>query len=188
MAPPMIAQTTRRIRSVQTGPVTGSHGRTGFTFLELIVVLALLAIISAIIVPVYVRSMNGIQMRSARNGLIGTLRFIQELSVKESREFRLYVDVKSNEYWVMRMAEVVGGEKKFEPIKETWGAKTKLPDQFIITNMKARKERGEKALFIACQPNGASGQAVISVRDEHSGTGKYKIVVLGPMGKIEVQK
>jgi prepilin-type N-terminal cleavage/methylation domain-containing protein len=168
--------------------LTGLHARTGFTFLELIVVLALLAIISAIIVPVYVRSMNGIQMRSARNGLIGTLRFIQELSVKESREFRLYVDAKKGTYWVMRMAKVVDGEKKFEPIEETWGAETQLPEQFVITHIKARKDRGEKGIFIACLPNGASDQAVISVRDDHVRGRNYKIVVLGPMGKIEVQE
>ena len=167
--------------------MAGRHDRTGFTFLELVIVLALLAIITSIIVPVYVRSMNGIQMRSARNSLIGTLRFIQELSVKESREYRLYIDVKNNLYWVTRLAKVVDGEKKFEPVEETWGEKTQLPSQFVITNLKARKERGEKALFIACQPNGASDKAEISVRDDHGGSKKYKIVVLGPMGKIEVQ-
>lgn len=188
MAQTMIARNTFKPRSALSGTLPGLHNRTGFTFLELIVVLALLAIISAIIVPVYVRSMNGIQMRSARNGLIGTLRFIQELSVNESREYRLYVDVKNNVYWVMRMAKLVDGEKKFEPVAETWGAETQLPEQFVITNMKARKERGQKGLFIACQPNGASDQAVISVRDDHRGSRKYKIVVLGPMGKIEVQE
>jgi len=88
----------------------------------------------------------------------------------------------------MRMAEVVDGEKKFEPVDETWGAKTQLPRQFVITNFKGRKDRGEKALFIRCQPNGASDQAVISVRDDQAGKRKYKIVVLGPMGKIEVQE
>jgi prepilin-type N-terminal cleavage/methylation domain-containing protein len=162
--------------------------RTGFTFLELVVVLALLAVISAMIVPVYVRSMNAIQMRSARNGLIGTLRFIQELSVKESREYRLYVDAKNGSYWVMRMAKVVQGEKNFEPITEAWGAETKLPDRFVITNIKARKEGKEKALFISCQPNGASDQAVITVRDGSAKNRNYKIVVHGPMGKIEVQE
>ena len=184
----MIALNRLKIRPAHSGPVSGLHARTGFTFLELIVVLALLAIISAIIVPVYVRSMNGIQMRSARNGLIGTLRFIQELSVKESREYRLYVDAKNNTYWVMRMAKLVDGEKKFEPIEETWGAETKLPEQFIITHIKARKDRGDKGIFIACQPNGASDQAIISVRDSHVRGRNYKIVVLGPIGKIEVQE
>jgi prepilin-type N-terminal cleavage/methylation domain-containing protein len=185
----MIASKTLSARSVTGGTAPGQSVRSGFTFLELIVVLALLAIISSIIVPVYVRSMNGIQMRSARNDLIGTLRFIQELSVKESREYRLYIDPKSNVYWVMRLARVEeGGDKKFEPIEETWGAETKLPEQFVITNLKARKERGGKALFIACQPNGASDQAVISVRDDHVRNSHYKIMVHGPMGQIEVKE
>jgi len=183
----MIPATARETRSAHQGPVTGRHDRTGFTFLELVVVLALLAVISAIIVPVYVRSMNGVQMRSARNSLIGTLRFIQELSVRESREYRLYVDVKNNVYWVTRLAEVANGEKRFESVEENWGAKTTLPDQFVITNMKARKDRGDKALFIACQPNGASDKAEITVYDSRAKGKKYKILVLGPMGKIEVQ-
>jgi hypothetical protein len=88
----------------------------------------------------------------------------------------------------MRMAQVVDGEKKFDPVAEAWGEKTKLPDQFVITNIKARKDRGDKALFISCQPNGASDKALISVRDDRGGTRKYKIAVLGPMGKIEVQE
>ncbi len=184
----MIALKTRKIRSAREGSVPGPQVRTGFTFLELIVVLALLAIISAIIVPVYVRSMNGIQMRSARNDLIGTLRYIQELSVQESREYRLYIDAVNGLYWVKVMAKLVDGDKIFEPVEETWGAVTKLPDQFVITNVKARKDRGDRALFIACQPNGASDHAVISVRDDHAKKSKYKIVVLGPIGKIEVQQ
>ncbi len=183
----MIPLTPRKTRSARGPSLTGAHDRTGFTFLELIVVLALLAVISSIIVPVYIRSMNTIQMRSARDSLIGTLRFIQELSVKESREYRLYIDVKNNLYWVTRLAEVVDGEKRFEPIDETWGQKTPLPDQFVISNMKARKDKGDKALFIACQPNGASDQAEISVRDSRAGGKKYKILVHGPMGKIEIQ-
>ncbi len=187
MAQPMTALKSRKTRSAQGASLPGLHDRTGFTFLELIVVLALLAVISSIIVPVYIRSMNGIQMRSARDSLIGTLRFIQELSVRESREYRLYIDVKNNLYWVMRMAEVVDNEKRFEPIAETWGAKTQLPDQFVITNLKARKEKPEKALFIACQPNGASDKAEISVRDSRAKGKKYKILVLGPIGKIEIQ-
>ena len=184
----MIALKILKARATRCSPVPGLRVRTGFTFLELIVVLALLAIISASIVPVYVRSMNGIQMRSARNGLIGTLRFIQELSVRESREFRLYIDAKNGLYWVMRMAKVEDGEKKFEPIAETWGAETQLPERFVITNLKARKDRGGKALFIACQPNGASDQAVITVRDGGARNRSYKIMVLGPMGKIEVRE
>jgi prepilin-type N-terminal cleavage/methylation domain-containing protein len=183
----MIPLKSRKTRLPRGSALTGTHDRTGFTFLELIVVLALLAVITSVIVPVYIRSMNSLQMRSARDSLIGTLRFVQELSVKESREYRLYIDVKNNLYWVTRLAEVVNGEKRFEPVVETWGAKTTLPDQFVITNLKARKDKGEKALFIACQPNGASDKAEISVRDSRAKGKKYKILVLGPMGKIEIK-
>ena len=184
----MIPTTARETRPVRAGLQDRRGAVAGFTLLELIVVLALIAVITASIVPVYVRAMNGIRMRSAQNGLIGTLRFIQELSVRESREYRLYVDAKKGTYWVKRLEKVEKGEKKFEPVAEAWGAETELPAQFVITSVKARKERGEKALFIACQPNGASDQATISIRDDHARGRNIKIIVLGPMGKIEVKQ
>ncbi len=188
MAQPMISSHTPGARSACSFPPKGQRIRTGFTFLELIVVLMLIAVISSVMVPVYVRAMNNIQMRSAQNSLIGTLRFVQELSVRESREYRLYVDAKKGTYWVKVMAKLVNGEKKFEPVVESWGTETKLPSQFVITKIKARKDKGEKALFIACQPNGASDQAEIDVRDDNKGSRRFKIVVLGPMGKIEVRE
>ena len=184
----MTSDTVGETRPDRARPRGGRGGGPGFTLLELIVVLALLAVITASIVPVYVRAMNGIRMRSAQNGLIGTLRFIQELSVRESREYRLYVDAKRGVYWVKRLEKLEKGEKKFEPVAEAWGAETELPAQFVITNVKARKERGEKALFISCQPNGASDQATITLRDDHTRKRVIKIIVHGPMGKIEVRE
>ena len=72
----------------------------GFTLLELIVVVTLLSLISLAVMPVYVAAMNATAVRNAQSDLMATLRFIQELAVKESREYRLYLSDKEGKDWV----------------------------------------------------------------------------------------
>jgi prepilin-type N-terminal cleavage/methylation domain-containing protein len=159
----------------------------GFTLLELIVVVTLLALISVAVMPVYVGAMNATAVRNAQSDLLATLRFIQEVAVKESREYRLYLSEKEGKYWVMRLAGLEDNEKQFEEVEEEYGKEKTLPEGLVITRIKARKDGN--AHFIACLPNGASDQATIALRDEkRRGRATITIEVKGVLGKVGIKQ
>ena len=77
--------------------------RRGFTLLELLVVVALIATISLSVMPVFISSMHGIQLRNARNDLIAAIRFAQEMAVRESVEYRVYFNSQEHSYRMVRL-------------------------------------------------------------------------------------
>jgi len=167
-----------RARSVQS---------RGFSLLELMVVLSLLALITAAIVPVYSNSVGGIQARNARNDLVSIILFCQELAVRESREYRVCIDPRENAFWVMRLAGVEDNEKIFEDVEEDWGAYQYLPEYMGFGRISARRDREIGGFHIACYPNGASDRARIELRDTRERRRAYTIETLGGLGKVEVK-
>ncbi len=163
-------------------------GGGGFTLLELIVVLTLIGVITACVVPIYAGSMNAVATRGARSDFISKLRFIQELSVRESREFRMCIDDENSTYWVERLAGLEDNEKVFQPVEEDYGVETRLPDYLKITRVKARKLRGSNTYFIACHPNGACDAASVTMTDGRLRGGGFTIEVAGTLGRVEVKE
>ncbi len=160
----------------------------GFTLLELIVVLSLLAIITGALVPLYGSSMATIQMRSVQSDFLALLTFTQERAVAESREYRLYLDEKEGTHWVMRFARIEDNEKVFEPVKAEWGRLTHLPKVMEFKGIKARKDRDRAAQFIGCYPNGACDTVSVTLSDTRSRKRQFTIETLGTVGKVEVDR
>ncbi|MBW7866485.1 MAG: type II secretion system protein [Candidatus Hydrogenedens sp.] len=163
-------------------------GGRGFTLLELIVVMTILSVISMAVVPVFLSGMTAVEVRNARSDFIATLRFVQELAVKESREYRVYISEEDGTYWVMRLSGLKDTEKQFEPVEEEFGAEKRFPEFLKITRIKARRDRGGNARFIACLPNGASDQAVVSLQDQRVRGRSFDIEVKGVLGKVEIKE
>lgn len=165
-----------------------NRGGQGFTLLELVVVMTLLAIISAAVVPIYANSMAAIQMRGAGNDFVARLSFVQEKAVAESCEYRLYIDDKAGTYWVAVLTGTEKGEKVFEPVDADYGRRTTLPEFLKLERIKARKDRELKAYYITCYPNGACDRAKVRFQDERSQKHHLEIETLGTMGKIDVKR
>jgi len=159
----------------------------GFTLLELMVVLSVMAIITAAIVPVYSNSVGGIQARNARNDLVSILLFCQELAVRESREYRVCIDPRENSFWVMRLVDVDKNEKIFEDVAESWGEMQYLPEYMSFGRVSARRDRSVGGYHIACYPNGATDRVSVELRDDRDRRSSYTITTLGGLGKIEVK-
>lgn len=166
----------------------GNNRRTaGFSLLELIVVLTILSIITAVVVPIYNNSMAHVQLRDARNSFASMIAHVQERAVSESREYRIYIDDDKGAYWVMRLEGMEKEEKLFRPAPGELGKRAFFPAYLRIDRVKARKDRQEKAYYISCFPNGASEQATVSFRDERSRQRAFRVAILGAMGKIDIR-
>ena len=169
-------------QSLKAGKAT-----TGFTMLELIVVLTLLVLITGAVVPLYVNSMGAVQIRSSRNNFISMLTFVQERAVAESLEYRVYIDSEQDSYWAMYLEAVEDDKKIFAPVEAEWGREQFFPDYLHFDRVKARKDRERHAQYIGCYPNGACDRATVVIQDERDRERRYEISTLGSLGKFEVE-
>lgn len=160
----------------------------GFTLLELVVVMAILAILSAMIAPVYVFAMDGIRTRNAQQDVIAILRYAQEIAVRESREHRVYFNKDTGAYRLMRLAGLEEDEKVFELANTLNQGEMMLPATMVFENIRARRDRTTREYFVSCLPNGASDEAVIRLRDQRSRGSYFEITVEGPLGKIALKE
>lgn len=150
--------------------------------------MAILAIISSSLVPVYVSAMDGVRTRNAQNDIISVLRYAQEVAVRESREHRVYFNKKTGVYHLMRLIRLENDEKVFEPADSLIGEKQSIPATLVFANIRARRDRRTREYFISCLPNGASDKAVIRLRDQRSHGVYIEITVEGPLGKITLEE
>lgn len=168
--------------------------RAGFTLLELVVVLAVLAVITAAVVPLYANSLSYVRLRAARNDFVSLLAYVQERAVSESMQYRVCLDEREGEYWVEQFLGAKKGKKdketEYEAVESAWGAKRTFPTNLKLDRFKGPKSHeghaGSRQKYIACYPNGASDQAELIFRDTKSRKRAFKVEVLGPMGKIKV--
>lgn len=162
--------------------------RPGFTLLELLVVVAIIAAISMSIVPLYVSSLNGIQLRNARNDLLAAIRYAQEMAVRESREYRIYFDTEENTYRLAFLTGLDKEEKVFEPAQTILGDTQQLPAFLRMDRVKARRDKHTREYYIACLPNGASDKAEIRLRDVRLRGSRFDVLVAGPLGKVSLKE
>ena len=151
--------------------------------------LSVMTIVTAAIVPVYGSSMANMQLRSVQNDFVALLAFVQERAVSDSREYRLYLNEQDRTYWVMYLAGKEDDEKLFEPVTEAYGKVHYLPEWLTLgRSKKLRKDRHQDAYYIACFPNGVCDRVELSFKDERSRDTGFKIITLGAMGKIKVER
>lgn len=167
------------VRPVSTAP------SAGFTLMELIVVLTILSIMSAAVVPLFRGTLETIECDHSLRDLVASIKYAQERAVTDCREYRLYIAPKSNEYWLMSLAWSRGKKnKKFIPVEERQGERMTLSKRVEIQRVTAKKDRTEKASYIAFYPSGACDHASITLEREN---GRHmKIQTRGSLGDLKV--
>ena len=82
----------------------------GFTLMELIVVCTLMGIMLVVSVPTMRNSLMGDELRSTSRKIIGFVKGVRELAVREQQAYFLNIDANENRIWHEK--DEVGGEKK----------------------------------------------------------------------------
>ena len=160
----------------------------GFTFLELVVVVTLLAILTSMVVPMFSASMRAIQHRSSRNDFVSLVAFLQARSVAESREYRLYLRETKGEYWAARLEAMDGEDKVFKPVDDPYGQLQTLPPRVKFDVSKAPRDSREKANYIGFYPNGGCDRAVIVLSDINDREKSFRLATSGALGRIEIKE
>ena len=137
---------------------------SGYTFMELLVVLTILSLLMTAIVPVYQGSIGWVRTDGAVRDFMALTKYCQERAVSHGVEYRLYIDKDNGEFWATRYEVDNKGEWAARPLDGDAGRRRELPRGVEVEQLKARRDREAKAHFVAFHPSGACDYATIVIR------------------------
>ncbi len=172
-------------------PLKGDQGgcssfrSSGFTLIELIVVMTIIALLTAAVVPIYQGSLTRIREDRATRDFVAYLKYAQERAITDGTEYRFYMREESREYWVMRQHIDEEGEKQFAYLDEGPVEVKQLPEGIEFERPKARFDKDREAHFVSFYGTGACDYATIKM--ETADGDELELETKGRLGRFEVK-
>ncbi|MFC1593928.1 prepilin-type N-terminal cleavage/methylation domain-containing protein [Candidatus Omnitrophota bacterium] len=149
-----------------------SYSKNGFTLVELLVVIVILAIIIAVAFPNFRNTFSRLSLRSAASDCAFMIRHTRSRAVMERARYALNFDIQEKQYWITK--ETVSSSGIFKKIEGQLGKRVVLPTQITLESEKER---------IIFYPDGSIDSAVISLHGVHK---VFTIVINGAVGSVHV--
>lgn len=146
----------------------------GFSLLELLVVIIIMGVISALALPSFSKFLENIEMRKSIRSLSSILRFARSRAIQEGASHKVNFEEKG--LWVSKEDR----DGRYIRLEGKRGANIILPELEV-----APLSEGNEA-SITFYPKGTSsgGEIILEVRNEQA----YRITVERITGKIRVEK
>ena len=165
---------------------TSSTGNRGFTLVEMIVVVVIVSVLTAMIVPQMYRA-RGWGLRQSARRLLVTAQYAREFAATRRYTCRLIIDREEQQYSLAQQKDPEGDPNEFVPLKVSLGKTERLGEglrfgRIRIEPQKGRGERGEKAEqanYISFEPSGQADAAVLEITD---GEGTCSVLVMPHTG------
>ncbi|MDY7022952.1 MAG: prepilin-type N-terminal cleavage/methylation domain-containing protein, partial [Cyanobacteriota bacterium] len=113
-------------------PQRGACKRRAFTLIELIVVLAIIAIIAGAIVPRICGSISAEQLRESAARLAHTAQTCRQLAAATGRDIAVEIDLDRGSYWATIQSDTEGSANR-KTIQRSWLKPACLPTTVKIT-------------------------------------------------------
>ena len=162
------------------------HLAEGFTLIELIVVMTIIALMTAAVVPMYQGSMTYIQRDRAIRDFAALMKYAQERAITDATEYRFYFREEQRDFWVMRLARMDGDEKEFAFPDEGATEVRQLPETVKLDKPKARYDKDREAHYVAFYASGACDYAKIFLESDDDT--RITLETKGRLGQFEVKE
>lgn len=161
------------------------HLRTsqGFTMIELVIMVALVGILTAVAVPSFIQMRNSLNYRGAARDVASILRNARSLAISENREYQVDIDTVNRQYR-LRRGDRVSGSANWTIIKDY----VALPAGVSIATSEPTSLFFRPNGSAAFNPDGdgdTTNDETVTIRDA-GGTTKYTITMSPVTGRIRV--
>ncbi|MCC7491964.1 MAG: prepilin-type N-terminal cleavage/methylation domain-containing protein [Fimbriimonadaceae bacterium] len=144
----------------------GAPRNSGLTLVELLVVLAVIVVVSALVVPSLQASLATSRLRAAARGVLGQARWSRELAVQRGTWVRLRLDLQRDaassliEWWERQPEE---GDPGWREVTDPWGAARPLPPELRFDRLISEDPSGEPAVIFG--PDGRAQEFFVALAD-----------------------
>lgn len=176
---------TRR-EIVARRPGAGPGEALGFTLVELIVVMTLLAVMSMTVAPIFRGSFSGARAEHSMRDLFAAMKSAQSGAVTEAVEYRVYLVPKKNEYWIAHAAFSEEGEFGFEALTGRAGEVIELPSNLKMKRPNARQGEEKGTYYFSFYPSGVCDVASVAVALSDDSRREYLFETTGTTVSFEV--
>ena len=157
----------------------------GFSLAELIVVLAILAVIMAAVVPVFDGSFAGVRSDAAVRDLVAFLKYAQERAITDTVAYRFCMRPDTGEYWIEAQTQDTG-TPVFRETNEHQTERRRLPEGVTMDKPKARKSEEGGEYYLEFSPSGWCDAGEIKLSKD--GESLTHIRTTGASGRVTVTK
>ncbi|MBI2300890.1 MAG: prepilin-type N-terminal cleavage/methylation domain-containing protein [Armatimonadetes bacterium] len=169
----------------------------GLTLVELLVVLALIAMVSAALVPSFAGVLSDTRLRAGARSILAQCRYARDLAVQRATYARVVFDSGSQIHAVTWLQPEEGeqagapaggqaarasGERKWLPASNPIGRPIGLPEGVEFDRLATKSESGEPAVTFA--PDGSAEDWFVALRNDR-GT-RLAVKVTATTGAVEV--
>lgn len=177
-----VYRTSQRQHAHAAGTSMPGGARGGFSLLELIVVLIVIALITGAVVPMFADSLRSMRRQRYVDDFLTAMKYAQERAITDSVEHRLYIDEKAKAFWVARLSvdvDALLGDKQddavettvaarkrlaeFAPVDAAPGSRRYLPEGLEFDSLKMSQDKKQRLHFVAFYPNGSCDAATVKI-------------------------
>ena len=122
-----------------TSPINGSRGRRGFTLLEVLIVLSIVAVLAGTSVPMFRRTFNGLQLEVFSYDLSRLLEYAGRRAVATGALMRVHFAAGGRQYWLLQRDEISPGpgsgpglESQFQRVPSRYGQTHAVPETVTL--------------------------------------------------------
>ncbi len=150
---------------------------SGFTLIELVLVLVLMGLIAGLTLPFVVATLDRVKLQSGVRQIKSALQFARSEAISKKALFTLNVDIDKNKYWLVVPKQ-----------KEITQSKTLDETVQVIDYQRADKNLTEGAFKILFYPRGNSSGGTIRFKsiDDEDEKNIYAITIDPITGKPEI--
>jgi general secretion pathway protein G len=173
-----------KYRALRRGVMRRPFGKDGFTLMELVLVLAVIAICAAIAAPTLSGFARGRALPNAATELVTTARWCRMKALSDGVEYRLNLDARAGTWWVTKDD---GTGTNFVDVTEELGRAYTLPDGVAILDITfetAPDAQTDAGTFIYFKPGGRTEVASVTLT---YGTMVTVVLCDSPLGSFRIE-
>jgi prepilin-type N-terminal cleavage/methylation domain-containing protein len=156
----------------QSVQVNNKHN-CGFTLIELLVAIVIMTILTGIGAGMFTGSNQKLEVQKAANSLLIMAQFARMSAVEQQRAYKIYLDTKTNEFYVVTTLfdeqsstaeEIVVEDSLCTPV--VLDESITIEDVRVLSNDYNSRGKNNDAYIITFAPDGTSQAAVVQIGDQ----------------------